>query len=336
MRLFVYLLLILIFANACNDGVKNRKIKALPISLQIVRLDDSLAAWKNEDRVSVEKSVTSILKAHALFFEAYNTSIIKVGSAYSAHYYENILEFLKYPIFDELQEDIGTTFKDVGFIKQKLEPAFGRIKTLYPEKLIPYIYTYNGGFNQSIVLVENGVGVGLDKYLGVDCKYYKQMGMQQFLIDKMYPEKIPSDIIIGYLQGEFEYNFKDENLLAKMLHTGRIMYLADLLLPEVQDSVLWGYSGRDFEFLESSENDIWLYFVDNKMLFDSDYMVTKKILGDGPFTSYFSKESPSRIGIWMGYRIVEQYMKLHQEITIVDLMQENDYQHIMNKAKYNP
>ena len=59
-------------------------------------------------------------------------------------------------------------------------------------------------------------------------------------------------------------------------------------------------------------------------------------LNDGPFTSEISQQSPGRLGMWVGWRIVESYMNHHPEVTLADLLAENDAQHILEHSYYKP
>ena len=54
---------------------------------------------------------------------------------------------------------------------------------------------------------------------------------------------------------------------------------------------------------------MWEYLVEHDMLFSTDPMLIKKLTGDAPFTSYFTSESPGRAANWIGFRIVESYMR---------------------------
>jgi uncharacterized protein YjaZ len=62
----------------------------------------------------------------------------------------------------------------------------------------------------------------------------------------------------------------------------------------------------------------------------------RKLTGEAPFTSYFSKESPGRAGVWLGFRIVESYMMKNPGIKIEEMIKNTNVQGILEKAKYSP
>jgi hypothetical protein len=81
---------------------------------------------------------------------------------------------------------------------------------------------------------------------------------------------------------------------------------------------------------------MWRYLIEHDLLYSTDQLVIRKLTGEGPFTSYFSTESPGKAAIWTGFRIVESYMRRNPSVTLEQLMKDIDYQGILEKARYNP
>ena len=71
------------------------------------------------------------------------------------------------------------------------------------------------------------------------------------------------------------------------------------------------------------------------MLYRTDYLMISKLVGPAPFTSLFTRESPCRATVWVGYQIIESYMK-HTNLSLEELMDNNDWIGILNKAKFKP
>jgi len=61
-----------------------------------------------------------------------------------------------------------------------------------------------------------------------------------------------------------------------------------------------------------------------------------RFIGPAPFTSSFTNDSPGRTGSWLGWQIVRKYMKKNPEITLPELMKDDDYQKILNDSGYSP
>jgi uncharacterized protein YjaZ len=59
-------------------------------------------------------------------------------------------------------------------------------------------------------------------------------------------------------------------------------------------------------------------------------------LADGPCTMEFSKDSPPRLGEWIGFQIIRSYMKKNPDVTLEMMMQETDAQKILTLSGYKP
>jgi hypothetical protein len=81
---------------------------------------------------------------------------------------------------------------------------------------------------------------------------------------------------------------------------------------------------------------MWQYLVEKDLLFNTDQLTIRKLTGEAPFTGYFTKESPGRAAVWLGFRIVESYMMKNPGVKLGDLMINGDVQGLVEKAKYSP
>lgn len=77
-------------------------------------------------------------------------------------------------------------------------------------------------------------------------------------------------------------------------------------------------------------------FIEHELLFTTEIIEIRKIVGEAPFTITFSNNSAPRIGVFIGRKIIHSYMDENPEISLQDLMNNNNYQKILNKAKYIP
>ena len=58
--------------------------------------------------------------------------------------------------------------------------------------------------------------------------------------------------------------------------------------------------------------------------FETDRITIQKFTGSGPFTNNFTRESPARAAVWLGWRIVEEYMQYNARVSLQDLREETD------------
>jgi uncharacterized protein YjaZ len=121
-----------------------------------------------------------------------------------------------------------------------------------------------------------------------------------------------------------------------MIQEGKIMYFVDATLPDMHDTLKIGFTKRQLDFCKKSEAMMWTYLAEHKQLYTTDRMSIKRYMDDGPFTASFTNDSPARTGVWLGWQIVRSYMKQHPETTVADLMNNQDFQAILNQSGYQP
>ncbi|MDR2971262.1 MAG: hypothetical protein LBU83_04950, partial [Bacteroidales bacterium] len=97
-----------------------------------------------------------------------------------------------------------------------------------------------------------------------------------------------------------------------------------------------GYSKEQWEFCKANEDQIWRYFIENNLLFNSNHKNIRTFIFDAPFTTGFPHESPGRIGQWTGWQIVTAYMKNNPDVTLQELMNDCNYKEILQRSRYKP
>jgi uncharacterized protein YjaZ len=122
-----------------------------------------------------------------------------------------------------------------------------------------------------------------------------------------------------------------------MINEGKKLYLLDSYLPDVSDAQKIGYSNDEIEWVTLNETQIWTYFIENNLLYSTDYQLNKRFIENAPFSKFYiniDKESPGRVGVWLGWQIVRSYMN-NNNVTLQQLLQTNANE-IFKKSKYKP
>src|SRR5512133_2488397 len=152
----------------------------------------------------------------------------------------------------------------------------------------------------------------------------------------MRAEKMASECRKWWGETEFVFNDSVNNLIANMIYRGRLLYFISAMIPEAPDSMNWGFTGREIEYLEKNEKSMWAYLVEHKLLFSSDRFEINKFIQEGPFTAGFGNQSPARAAVWIGYRIIKAYVQRNGKTTLPELMAQRDYLKMLNLSGYNP
>lgn len=333
-RNLLYFGLIILLLNACTKSDKsNINVSDIQLNIEIKRLDKDLFEI---DPGNIENELETIIEKYGEFFEIYNFRIINLGNPYNKNYPEYLNGFITDYTMHSVYVRSSDIFPDFMELSGQLTEAFKYYKYYFPEKVVPEVYSYIGGFNQSIVVADSILAIGIDKYLGSDCEFYDRLGIANYLQATMNPDNIIADAMRAWAITEFEYKDSIDNLVNNIIYHGKILYFLDAVLPELNDSLKIGFSENQIKWCESNDKQMWNYLIDQKLLFSTDYKVINQHINPAPFTPGYPTDSPGKASVWLGWQIVRAYMHRNSEVTLRDLMLDDDYQNILSQSRYEP
>lgn len=330
---FLILITIITFFSCSRNPLKV-DISEIKEEVEIIRFEKELFALPMQDTLSELKQLRN---EYPEFFDLFTWKVIGVGGIEEEHFPEIMGDFFTDTLIVNVKSLTDEKFADFEETEEHLITAFKYYRYHFPNKDLPTIFTMISGFNQSVVTAENIIGIGLDKYLGEDCGYYRQLrNVPLYKIKNMHPNKLVSDVVYAWGMTEFNDQGKATSVLDNIVHQGKLMYFADALLPEMHDSLKIGYTAGQLQWCRNNEPQMWNFLVEQKMLYSNKRMDILRFINDGPYTTGFPTESPARTGTWIGWQIVRQYMKKHEEVTVAELMKNTNYQQILNDSGYYP
>ena len=330
----VFRLLPLIFLlNCCQRSPLKVDVSGIDLTLNIKRLDQDIFAITPDN---LQITIPKLAQKYGSFFNAYNENVIALGDPSDPMYSSYLNTFLTDSIRIASHAKIDSAFSNLAIIQQKLENGFRHYKYYFPKKTIPQIITIISGFNQSVVMTSDAIGISLDNYLGADCPFYRMLALPAFKRENMCPDKIPTDVLYAWGISEFEFSESKNDLISNMIYQGKMIYFLDAMFPDEPELLKIGFQPEKLEWCKKNEPGMWTYLIEHKLLFNSDWMNIVRFINPAPFTSCFTPDSPGRTGVWIGWQIVKSYMKKHSEITLPALMADQNYQKILNDSGYSP
>ena len=329
-----YLLLLGLILSGCSGGNDFKvDVSDIEVQLDIKRLDQDLFQVNMD---SIYEEIPAMQEKYGAFYEIYNRYVISIGNSNSKAYPDNLNAFLTDFMINKAYEAVQSKYPEIQSIEEGLIRGFKHFRYYFPEKQIPAVYTYIGGYNQSIVVGDSILGIGLDKYLGRDYEFYDKLGFSNYLQKKMYKEKIPSDCLHSWAETEWVFNDSIDNVMTNMLYRGKLLYFTRAMFPRAHDTLITGFTGNELQWVQANEQQMWDYLIDKKLLYSTDYMTINKLVNPAPFTSGFPEESPGQAVNWLGWQIIQAYMDQNSRITLGELMEEDDYQMILTESRYHP
>jgi hypothetical protein len=330
---YIYFSVFLLLASCGNDRLDVDTSDVPVPELKINRLEQDLF---NMDTTDVKGATEKLVKKYGKFYSTFVSVILNNGGLRDSSYAFRTKSFIRDFYMHKTFEDVQKKYPDTEELKKELTEVYKRFAYHFPKRALPQPVTMISGFNYSIVAVDSTLALGLESYLGSRNEFYDALGIPKYKSMFMNREDLVPDAVRQWMLTEFPSNMKGQDFLSEIVYMGKIYYLSDALLPGVPDTLKIQYSVPQMDYCVQNEFNVWSYFAAQKMLYTTDQAEIMKFTADGPFTSALSKEAPPRIGHWVGWQIVRQYMKNNPDVTLEELMNETDAQSILTKSKYKP
>ncbi len=319
-RISIFCLLAALFFHSCTCS----KESDTSIELQVARFEQDLFNIHPEE---IFKKLPELKETYHTFFLSTNDE-----------FWRNILlDSVHIRLFMHVKD----SFKDISHEITAARHIFEQYKTQFdPDFHRVFIYTYisNLDYNYPVIFRDTLLFLALDLYLGEDFPAYNYL--PRYLARERNRKYIPIDIALTISEELADRRaLYSETLLSYMIREGIKLYTACKLLPNEKEFNFFKYSKEQWDFCVKNERNIWLYFIQNKLLYDSNTMTVKKFMDPAPFTKMgtgFDREIPGRIGRWVGYRIVCEFMKNNPGVSPKQLTEITDYQNLFSKSNYKP
>jgi len=317
MKFLPWLIFVGVLVGACQKKEKAEK-SVTKIQLDFVRVDRLFAEAKNV------QTIDSLLKKHPE---------ITVG------YFQcppEKIPFLAKDLFSLFQNpDLHKFYlqsQEANFyggdrLQKELTAAFQRIFDEFPQTKTPKIRTVFSGFGglsaefsaQNMVVTDSLIIIGLDFFMGKK-GLYMPPNVYDYQIRKLEPAALVGQLVLQYSAFFNQQNPEDHTLLSDMIWYGKSYAFTKRVLPNVADTLLFGYTTQELAESNAFQGEVWEHFIDNSLLFKKDEVTKTKYVGERPKTPEIGPACPGSIGRWLGWVIVNQYMAQNPNINLPKLM----------------
>lgn len=323
--------------TACKHG-KKVDVSDIKLSVKIERFDRDFDQMNSKSML--QQSIL-MKQQYGPFYQDFMERILRAGSIRDTAYFKTLHAVFASRDYNSLKEEVNTVFPNLDQQEEQLTDAFKRIKYYYPKKQLPKIYAYFSGFQAQTSIGDRYFAIGLDMFLGEHSKFYPALieNFPHYVSRRFTPDNIAPRVVDGIAREDmFVENDNNKSLLDKMIYNGKILYFMDQILPDVADSTKIGYTNAQMKWCADFKPQIWGYFLEENLLFQTDYTKIRKYLEEAPFTTGLGEknESAPRLAIWTGWQIVREYMDKNPKVTLQQLMVNQDAQAILNGSGYHP
>ncbi len=329
----VIISIILLFSACANDEVETiPDVSHLDPDFSVVHFEDDMMKY----------SVDELFEKYPAFCKTFFDHIIPIRRRSN---YQSIYDtIIGQKDFIQLMDTTKMIFADFDEVEKDLATSFQFMRYYLPEIEVPDIFTVVTGFAYQRFLLDdqrgnNMVGLGLDMFLG-NTFPYSSIGLDNpafsnYLNRTFNKEHIPKKTIEMLLEDYIEKPEKNQ-MLDRMVRNGKKLYLLDKILPRVSDTIIMEYTPEQLEWAENNEVEIWAYFLKEKLFYETNSQKIGKYLKPSPHSPGMPPEAPGRTGNYIGWKIIQAYMKRYPKTTIQELINFTDAQELLQKSRYKP
>lgn len=315
------LLILVIFIQLVSCDTKNSKliesIENKEVELELKRFDREFALSDSTD-------LESLKIGYPYFFNA---------AIPDSLWYNKMEDTLQ----QEINQEVLKVFPDFKAEKQSIERFYKYLKFYFTAFKKPSIVTIaeSVDYRNKTIASDSLLIISLDNYLGKNHRFYESFPEYiRHAQDKTY---LLSDVAESYAK-QSTYEPVDRQLLSNMIYHGKLLYFKDLVIPWETDAVKIQYTEEQLDWAKANEAKVWEYFIDKDYLFSTKQELAERFINDAPFSKFYlelDNNSSPRIGQYMGWQIVRDFMQNNPDITPAKLMIINA-ETIFKLSNYKP
>jgi len=332
MNKLIFLLAIVFYVSlsACSRGYKDKlDVSISDSNIKSLQINQYGKALFEADTANLQSALKTLQPQFPQFLSADLDDSANIQQLYN---------FISDTFLIGLNKSVREVYPDIAQIEKMLLPVYQRFNYYYPDIQLAPVFTYISGLNHEmpIIVGEGAIVVGLDCYLGADCRKYDLAGIPKYRSLRMSTPYLPRDFAAAIYDAYLPAHERPSTILDEMAHSGKKLFFVEAMIPAISDEVLLGYTKEQLEWVRKHEGDIWAFLVGDKLLYSNDFNVFKKLFADGPFSREFDQNAPARLGEFIGLQMVRSYAENQDDFCLKRLIKKQDSQQILIEARYKP
>jgi len=304
---------------SCTGDKLKVSVAEIGVDTKFVNLDSIIIYTNDKSLISnhhqLENSITDI----------YNYQLgycLQIGNVSDTAFVNSINQFRNDQAIAKIEKRIFQKFKDVSIQKNEIIEGLKHLKLHFPKGKIPKNVVFmNSLFQSNAFCTEKEIGIGLERYLGKEMDVIKTLPSEPFydwIKESMNSDFLVRDAICSWVITHYVPE-KEGNLAENIVKWGKILYLTEAALPNMDKNLVIRYSPNDFEWAIRNEFAVWKFLVDQKYLFKINELIESNFLKEAPFTTGLPSEGPDRLGQFIGWRMVQNYMN-NNDVSLEELI----------------
>jgi hypothetical protein len=312
--------LLLLILSACGNDPLDIDTSNVKMDISYIDMDE---AFRSSDSSTLVKLVNEYKIEIKDVYEYEFGHCLNIGDVSDSAVFGAVSDFFADKYIHRLEQKMGSQFKDKSKIKAKITDGFTHLKAHFSNEKYPkHVVFLNSLFRSSAASFDNDIAVGLEQYLGPKTDVIKELPTNeyyQWYKDGMEAKFLERDVLASWILANHMPVPKSGSLAEFMIHWGKILYFVEGSFPDVDKELIIRYSKKDYDWALENEASFWQYLVDQKLLFVLDEKTKANMFQEGPFTPGLPEKGPDRLGQFLGWRMVQQYMENNSDLTLEEL-----------------
>lgn len=300
-------------------------------SLKIVRYDRLVDDYVNTGSVALWQRMNT---EHPRATRALIEDVLRLGPADGLGIEDSLRAYYKDSTLTTLRLDAAQKFEDLSSYEAQLARAFARLSEADSSFVTPVVYTQISALNQSVVVGDSLLGISLDKYMGTNYPLYKTCFYENQRVT-MEPSRLVRDCLMFYLtqQNQLLQRGVKPSIGRWLVHQGKIAWVVAQVLDCKLIDVAAVQSATK-RWYEKHEQEVWQSLQQPALWNSTDSVKLGEVMMTSDAHPYFQDSHSRGVGLWIGMRLVDSYMKHHPKVSIGTLLHRTNDEQILKESKY--
>jgi hypothetical protein len=327
---------------ACESNTRKDvpDVSKIPVKLNIRRFEQDLFRL---DTNNLEVPLQVLETKYGEFAQIYFNVLLKSRdkTIAPAGHVAYVRGFLTHSAIRKLYDTCTTLYQPLPkTIVSDFEQAFKYYQYYFPNQKTPTLTTFISEYTVGdFIYGKNDLAIGLDFFLGSKYPYLRYNpdndNFSAYLTRSFSKEHLVAKTLMPLIEDAVG-NPQGDKLLDLMINNGKKLYLLDHLLPYAPDSVKLELPQKQNKWMASNELEIWAYFLQQNLLYSTEWQRIRKYVEYSPSSPGMPKEAPGRTANFIGWQIVNAYMNRYPQTSLPDLLALKDAQSFLKKSRYQP
>ncbi len=317
----------IVWLSGCgkNDCRKDEGQVNLEKPVQIIRLEDSIMALKDTHETHL------FLNLNPMFSEKF---LRRSEMPHDSFLIRDVFRLTQEPLVDTVYADVKKEFGNLSWLENDLNDFFGHVKHYYPDFYAPPVYSLVSGYGMDLEVKDSVIFIGLEYFLS-DSARYKAPQIPEYIQRRLKKRFLVPSIAMVVADRYTQIDILDNTMMGEMMKWGRIYYFLEKTMPCLPDTLLTGYTEKEWKEVSDNLKTIWAHYLDNKLFFTTDLFLIKKYCDERPKILEIGEACPGRIGRWLGWQIVRRWAN-EKNKTLQQVMAEKDARKIFRESGFKP